>query len=910
MSLQRQIHEITGIARSALCGERLDCFSIEERFGWAADRRTKREEDWAYSLLGIFDVFIPAIYGEGKANSTRRLRNEIAGRAGERQDRRRVFDVPMDANKNYVLRPELEKRLLDALRFGQDATSARVALWGLGGSGKTQLALRFITQHQASHPLVFWLNGDTWAKPLSGFGRLLRLAGVTRPAMSDEAEMASEWLQQNTGWFLVIDNLDDGAVLHRLHQDVLRSNMQGTILITSRNDEVRSQWNTLEVSNMTEDESTALVRAIAGSEHAEDKATASLLADLGHLPLAVDQAASYICASRLSVAKYHELYTMAKSTYLEMYPSTSYNVVGRHNVMTTWNMSFNEVAKTHPQAANLLLLMSLLEADDIPVTILKSCVGGQYFWSPAGEFERVPDPDGGWIPAELKEVLGGEPNLVDAWRQLQRFGFVKYQTKSESLYLHPLVQYWACRRLEKDPDTDLRRKLVVCLLGLVSAGFEKQDLLPPLPAWQEWSSRTISIEERKLNVWPWRKYPRLIPHAQRCILLATEQVNGRGRWGLGGGLTMAHISLPLLQVLEYSSFGIMSEDYKNSTALIDACLSACTSGWPGMDHRHDPLPLWAGILFRHRRSGLCPCREKSELQGKPVISPRQNYIARETKGIMTLLQSCELCIRSPFLKPTVSPWEPGTCLVCQKTSQLAQRVSTLWPTTPNILTPAPSLTKAWIWQYWDTVSEYFDVRAASIYPVYRHHLAAQPTRAVEIARSRKVRTAFEALCGNLSEECRRVSYFLALELGQKDNGRDEMVSLLQPYVAQSVATPDVSWSHERCIIEYISGLIKTSRDSEATDCLRQISVAYKMAGLVVPAVCRGSLPVLRQSIQDVRRQDLACVKKQSINKHANMPSHSRTRVVLLVRCAIRRYRYSSRHFVEGLEHSKQRPSHA
>jgi len=47
------------------------------RFEWAESRRTAREEDWAYSLLGIFSVFIPPIYGEGKVHAVRRLREEV-----------------------------------------------------------------------------------------------------------------------------------------------------------------------------------------------------------------------------------------------------------------------------------------------------------------------------------------------------------------------------------------------------------------------------------------------------------------------------------------------------------------------------------------------------------------------------------------------------------------------------------------------------------------------------------------------------------------------------------------------------------------------------------------------------------------------------------------------------------------
>jgi len=78
-SLERQIHEITRIAVPALRGSAaLPEFDVEERFKWAETRQTTREEDWAYCLLGIFGVFMPLLYGEGKANAVRRLEREIA----------------------------------------------------------------------------------------------------------------------------------------------------------------------------------------------------------------------------------------------------------------------------------------------------------------------------------------------------------------------------------------------------------------------------------------------------------------------------------------------------------------------------------------------------------------------------------------------------------------------------------------------------------------------------------------------------------------------------------------------------------------------------------------------------------------------------------------------------------------
>jgi len=84
-SLQQQIHEITGIAVTALRGDPLTEFGVEERFQWAENRETTREEDYAYSLLGIFKVCIPPIYGEGRGKAVRRLRKAI------RDDRRETL---------------------------------------------------------------------------------------------------------------------------------------------------------------------------------------------------------------------------------------------------------------------------------------------------------------------------------------------------------------------------------------------------------------------------------------------------------------------------------------------------------------------------------------------------------------------------------------------------------------------------------------------------------------------------------------------------------------------------------------------------------------------------------------------------------------------------------------------------
>ncbi|KAH7305364.1 hypothetical protein BKA65DRAFT_560173 [Rhexocercosporidium sp. MPI-PUGE-AT-0058] len=77
VSLEQHIGEVTGIPTKALRGSPLSDFSVDERLSWAASRETFRQEDKAYSLLGIFNINMSLIYSEGKENAFRRLKKKI-----------------------------------------------------------------------------------------------------------------------------------------------------------------------------------------------------------------------------------------------------------------------------------------------------------------------------------------------------------------------------------------------------------------------------------------------------------------------------------------------------------------------------------------------------------------------------------------------------------------------------------------------------------------------------------------------------------------------------------------------------------------------------------------------------------------------------------------------------------------
>ncbi|KAK3375735.1 HET-R [Lasiosphaeria ovina] len=155
-SLEQQIRDITGIPSEALRGGVLSDFSIDERMAWVQKRNTTRKEDKAYCLLGIFDVHMPLLYGEGEAGAFARLRDKIS------KDFHRLADL-------RSVDPRLEKERIEAAKGGLVANTHRrvlesldldqwrrlpesCRLWVRGdpGKGKTMLLCGIINELERS----------------------------------------------------------------------------------------------------------------------------------------------------------------------------------------------------------------------------------------------------------------------------------------------------------------------------------------------------------------------------------------------------------------------------------------------------------------------------------------------------------------------------------------------------------------------------------------------------------------------------------------------------------------------------------------------------------------------------------------------------------------------------------------
>lgn len=220
-------HEITTIPLAALRNAPFAQSPIDERIRWTQQRQTKKAEDRAYCLLGIFEVFMPFIYGEGD-NAFRRLQKEIndrfganvaAGLSGDQQTRSLGLcfkSAPLIQPADFVGRTMEIDTMHRALRPDQTPKKQqRVILGGMGGLGKTQLALAYARQHQPSYTSVLWLNATSESTVYSSLRSvaavLVRTVELTTWDNEQVLAYILEWLSRpdNTRWLLIFDNHDD-----------------------------------------------------------------------------------------------------------------------------------------------------------------------------------------------------------------------------------------------------------------------------------------------------------------------------------------------------------------------------------------------------------------------------------------------------------------------------------------------------------------------------------------------------------------------------------------------------------------------------------------------------------------------------------------------------------------------------
>ncbi|KAI2483738.1 TPR-12 multi-domain protein [Pyrenophora tritici-repentis] len=362
---------------------------------------------------------------------------------------------------------------LDQLQQRCAAPDARAALVGLGGVGKSQLAIEhsYRTHKQSAETWVFWVHASNAARFEQSFRDIanrVKIAGRQAP-QANIFQLVHDWLCDcKQRWLLVLDNVDDARFLlntqatdsktvSRPLHEYLPHCERGSILVTTRNKEAArklvEQRDIISVEPMDKAEGRALFEKKLGAQEDSDH-VAELAAALEYMPLAIVQAAAYISkmAPLFSVAKYLEDFRKSESRRLRLLTHDDGQLrrdwEAKSAIALTWLISFEYIEQTQPGAADLLSLMSLFDRQGIPEALLRPRRE-----RPEAQTNQEQADDGSDDDLEddmLRSSAGdSEFRFRDDVAVLQDFCFVSVDTAGTSFRMHALVQL-SMRRWLKD----------------------------------------------------------------------------------------------------------------------------------------------------------------------------------------------------------------------------------------------------------------------------------------------------------------------------------------------------------------------------------------------------------------------------------------------------------------------------
>ncbi|KAJ7711348.1 P-loop containing nucleoside triphosphate hydrolase protein [Mycena metata] len=315
--------------------------------------------------------------------------------------------------------------------FATDSGNQHIyVLYGLGGAGKTQIALKFIEQSSFSNVfLVDTSKVETIDTGLKGI--------AVSKSVGNSAQDALMWLQSSDDkWLLFFDNSDDPKI--NLNDFLPRCN-HGNIIITSRNPELRSYGAHTLVSDMEEADAITLLLKRANKESSEEnlKLATGIVKELCYLPLAIIQAGAFISKSE-DLKGYLALYHSNRARLLSEKAAQSHDDYAQ-TVFTTWQISFNQLSYL---AATLLQLCSFLHYTGISEDMFSTASKYEpWSWSPPREELQEPleflshfvQPTGEWNSLKF----------LDVTNEIKAYSLISFDAKVRLVSIHPLVHAWS-----------------------------------------------------------------------------------------------------------------------------------------------------------------------------------------------------------------------------------------------------------------------------------------------------------------------------------------------------------------------------------------------------------------------------------------------------------------------------------
>lgn len=369
------------------------------------DSSDYRDQQQLQVLLRLEQLFINANKQETSAlDAQPTIKQET--KALDAQPKPRPMMVPFGRNKNFIGRKSVLKELLEIIPPSEEEDDCqRVAIEGLGGIGKTQVAIEaaFRVRDRYKDCAVFWvpaIDAASFENAYLEIGRQLGVegiddvqggvdsSGILNPDEDkpDVKLLVKTALSRSTEpWLLIVDNADDPELLfgtdgHVPLYDYLPFNRKGSILFTTRNHEVVAGLDipppsTIILGEMSWTEAIDFLQSnLTAAQMNDPEATVKLLSFLAYLPLALKQASAYMAKTKITVTKYLAHCQSSDATLVKLL-SKDFEDRGRYKtisnpITTTWLISFNHISRDKPVATKYLKFMSLLAEKNIPQSVL------------------------------------------------------------------------------------------------------------------------------------------------------------------------------------------------------------------------------------------------------------------------------------------------------------------------------------------------------------------------------------------------------------------------------------------------------------------------------------------------------------------------------------------------------------
>ncbi|GJP87866.1 hypothetical protein CBS147320_9138 [Aspergillus niger] len=349
--------------------------------------------------------------------------------------------VPFTRNPGFVGREHTLSQVMERIMPLGKAHS-RVALYGLGGVGKTQIAIELAHQVHEAHPdaSVFWIHANSISRFQDSYYNLIKECEIESPEdKTDNLKLVKQWLEkQCKRWLLIIDNADQASLFTsdgRQGQEASTSDKQlqedssivqflpessyGSILITTRNRAAGVKFvrgigrNMLEVDTMTKEESRCLIKSALSGNYPTESDMDELAGLLDYLPLAIMQAASFMEENVLTVNEYIKLHNDSDETKMSLL-CEPFETLGRDSetpnaLATTLIVSLDHINTKEHKAIEALSLIAFLDQHNIPSSLME---------------QRLVEP------LDLAKALG----------TLKAFSLIIATGKGQNFSIHRLVQ--------------------------------------------------------------------------------------------------------------------------------------------------------------------------------------------------------------------------------------------------------------------------------------------------------------------------------------------------------------------------------------------------------------------------------------------------------------------------------------